>query len=108
MKLRNKISPNLEYLDELFKQYKWIPNSDTIRPSPENLELKRSKCKEIEEKWSSFTDFILHEVYGKERMICNGKYTVIDHNIQDMKVFCRNFFPYNLQIGNYHIFQFIV
>lgn len=38
--LRNRIDSDLETLDKLNQIYPWIPNSQSIRPCPQDIEKK--------------------------------------------------------------------
>ncbi len=106
--LRKKISSDLSDLNRLQATYPWIPNSDSIRPTPANLEIKRKRLAEIEMEWLSFQDYILHSIFDQEKYyIINGSvkkyYTRASiSTIEGIVKFCPNEFPYDVP-GNHWI-----
>lgn len=99
-----RISSDLIDLDQLHSQYPWIPNSESIRPSPEILETKKKKLEEIERSYVEFVDYFYSHVYGKALCVreTDGKLFVTDRNIRGIRVFLPNMFPYQLGGGGRH------
>lgn len=101
--LKCKISSNLEELNNLHRQYHWIPNSEQVRPSPEILERKLSDIEEIQKKWVSFKDFIYYRVFDKQYNIRNDKLIVFDKDLTILpRMFKKNDYPYQVN-GNHYI-----
>jgi len=61
--MRSKISSALSDLNRLSEIYDWIPNEHTIRPTTEDLLIKRTRMAEIEAAWPSVREFIKHSVF---------------------------------------------
>lgn len=98
--IKSMIPSHFDQLNELNKLYPWIPNSTCIRPSSEMIACKRKKSADIEKNWYSFTDFILHEVFGKPMVKLaskTNKLFVLDRKVTQMKVFRPNDFPYDVK-----------
>lgn len=72
--LRTQIDPSLSNLDNLNLIYPWIPNSQSIRPSSQNIERKMHLAQLIDLKWRSYKDYIFHTVFG-ERYYVDGEET---------------------------------
>lgn len=116
--LRSVISSDLTALDRLHVRFKWIPNSQRIRPSEERLTLKRAKLAEIEATWLTFTDYIRSTVFGEPHIDVvnqNGeqrKTTTTEMTAQSSsslhKFFVPNEFPYNLVQGNHWVLWYTV
>jgi hypothetical protein len=102
--LRRKISSDTASLDELYQEYKWIPNSLTIRPHPDVLVRKLLAMQEIDEKWMSCKDYILFKVFGRQtKMICNRLYVENLEVDASTKIFQLNEFPYAIEEGNHWV-----
>ena len=103
--IRNIISSDIQELDQLHTQYKWIPSSVQIRPSPELLAVKRDKIDSIGMEWVSFKDYILHHVFQKpsaRRHFDNMLYAT-DDQVINLKSFQPNLFPYDIQQGQHWV-----
>lgn len=77
------------------------------------MEAKHAKCAEITNNWNSFSDYFLHNVFGKPVELIdvenNNKFFVADRNVNGMKVFLPNEFPYAIQgISNEYLSNFII
>jgi hypothetical protein len=57
--IRNKISSDIQDLNDLHKKNFWIPDETMIRPSEKVLEDKRNFSNYVLHNWMSFKDFIL-------------------------------------------------
>ena len=102
--LRCKISPDHECLNKLHEQFKWIPNSENIRPTPAVLEAKVATLEIIDQQWMSCKDFILHKVFKRECKKIVDRYYVPDMNIDETTiVFAPNEFPYSIETGNHWV-----
>lgn len=67
--IKNRINSDLDSLDCLNALYNWIPNRHSIRPTPEQIQIKLEKIQEIESEWESFFDFVLHNVFEQNYTI---------------------------------------
>ncbi len=61
--MRSKISPALVDLNSLSAIYDWIPNEHTIRPTNEDLEIKRAEMDRISRTWPSVKDYVVGEIF---------------------------------------------
>lgn len=64
--LQCKISSNIDDLNQLNKQFNWIPNEYSIRPDSQNLEQKNFYCKEILSEYGSFNEYIFKNVFNSD------------------------------------------
>ena len=109
--LRSVIDSDLVALDRLHETYKWIPNSNRIRPSEAKLAQKRAKLAEIEANWVNFTDYIRFSVFGEpyidviDRRSGQPKKAMatpfVEYPGTIRKVFVPNEFPYDLMEGHH-------
>ena len=67
--LRTRIDYSLSNLDILNQIYPWIPNSITIRPSPEDIERKKKLSLEIQNNWKSYQDYIYCKIFQQRHYI---------------------------------------
>jgi hypothetical protein len=65
--LQCQISSNILDLNELNKQFNWIPNEYTIRPDSQTLEQKNFYCSEILQKYGSFNQYIFNDVFKSDK-----------------------------------------
>ncbi len=74
--MRTKISPALTDLNRLSAIYDWIPNEHTIRPTAEDLEVKRSEMDRISRTWPSVKDYVVDEIFlGRTTAeLCSGEF----------------------------------
>ena len=86
--LQCQISSNINDLNELNKQFNWIPNEYTIRPDSQTLEQKKFYCSEILQKYGSFNEYIFKDVFKSDP---NNKW-----------VFIPAHFRYNIHCGANH------
>ncbi len=61
--MRSKISSAIEDLNSLSAIYDWIPNEHTIRPTVEDLEIKRAEMDRISMTWPSVKDYVVGEIF---------------------------------------------
>lgn len=97
------INSDKDNLNNLHKIYNFLPNSDTIRPSPEDLIKKREILNIIDKEWLSLKDYILHNVFNLEYIQKNGlKFVPNKSSIQEW-IFEPSTFKYNLNNSNHYI-----
>jgi hypothetical protein len=102
--IKNVVSSNIDDLEVLSKIYPWIPDHDSVRPTPEVLTEKLATLSEINDKWQSLEDYILFKVFSKEFSVEDGKYFVRDKNVTpSTKIFEENHFPYNTPEGQHWV-----
>ena len=100
--LRNRIACDLKNLDDLNKIYPWIPNSISIRPKPIDIEKKKILSMEIQSDWNTYSDYILHVIFGYKYYVNDyGKKITPINNFspscnQNKWVFAPSMFRYNI------------
>ncbi len=62
-----KIPSDISSLNELSKKYPWIPNEQTIRPSPEVLIKKCMVNQHIQRDWPSLSAYIQQTIFQKRK-----------------------------------------
>ena len=78
-----KINPDIEYLDEISKKYKWIPGKENIRPSDDILNEKEKYLSNINKFYKDERHYILSEIFNFDSSINEeGKLYVKDINIK--------------------------
>ena len=80
------IDSNIDNLNKLHNIYKWIPNSESIRPNHTDLENKRIMINHINNDWICPRDYILSKIFDQVyHLNLNMKYeiTQIDPNIKE-------------------------
>lgn len=103
MMLRNRVDSDSEILDKLNKLYPWIPNSKSIRPSPQIIEKKKHLIQQIELNWKSPKDYIIHTIFGEKYYVdeeFDNKKFVPSKNFKSNNYkwfFQPSIFPYNLE-----------
>lgn len=106
--LRTRIDSDLETLDRLNKIYSWIPNSKSIRPSPQIIEKKKHLIQQIELNWMSPKDYIVHTIFGEKYYVDREetgykKFTRPEYFKLNRKwSFQPSMFPYNLESTETH------
>lgn len=105
--LKSEISSDPDTLNELYQQYKWLPNSNQVRPCPEIMQIKQVAMLTIRNSWVSLSDYILYKIFNKPMEVLDGQFRVNSAMIGQLKledrVFRRNDFPYQIQEGNHWI-----
>ena len=101
-KLLGRIDSDLETLDEIHADFKFCPDSNSVRPSDEMKEYKIGKIIEIKNDWYEFHDYILHTVfdYDYKEYYEDGKkikYVEFDKKIEKEYVFMKQMFPYQVE-----------
>jgi len=97
--IRNMIPSDLELLNQLNKLYKWLPNSETIRPSSYDLMMKNLRLNQINNEWVSMSDYIKYKIFRQNAYVnFLGKKQIKNPNqtIQYEWVFAESDFKYNL------------
>ena len=93
------IPSDLELLNQLNKLYKWLPNSETIRPSSYDLMMKNLRLNQINNEWVSMSDYIKYKIFRQNAYVnFLGKKQIKNPNqtIQYEWVFAESDFKYNL------------
>ena len=85
--------------------YKWIPNAETCRPSPIVKLMKDKTIREINSKWKTLEDFVLHRIFDRPYSVDEaGKLFVRNHYFPPcFKLFRENEFPYNIPEGHHWV-----
>ena len=101
-KLLGRIDSDLETLDEIHADFKFCPDSNSVRPSDEMKEYKIGKIIEIKNDWYEFHDYILHTVfdYDYKEYDKDGKkikYVEFNKKIDKEYVFTKQMFPYQVE-----------
>lgn len=94
--LRNKISSDIQDLNELHGKYWWIPDETMIRPTAAILEDKRQFSERVLHNWSGFRDFILDTHFKYPVCIKDGRRYICDEVKKSEWTFQKSLFPYNL------------
>jgi len=90
-----QISSDILNLNELHKQYWWIPNETMIRPIQNILEDKKQFSNYILHNWMSFKDFILNTQFKYPVSIEDGHIYIESVKISEWN-FQKSIFPYNI------------
>jgi hypothetical protein len=93
--IRNRISCNKDDLTNLNEQYLWIPNSDTIRPTQEDLHNKLFLIEEVNKNWLSIKDYVECQFFKKPYIEKNGIKFNKDKDFEEW-IFDSSKFRYNL------------
>ena len=106
MMLRCEISSDGDTLNELWQQYKWLPNAMQVRPNPEIMQVKEISMSVVQNSWLSPRDYILYKIFGKPMIVENEKFLVdptdLLLNAKD-RIFRANDYPYQIDEGNHWV-----
>jgi hypothetical protein len=103
MPINGKISSALLDLNALNVVHRWLPNAESIRPSPAVLLAKQIACDRIELDWNTVRDYILHIVFGAQKQLnVLGEYEAVPLSYTKEWCFAASLFPYNLPTGTNH------
>jgi len=101
--IRNIISSNIDSLNDLNKQYIWLPNSESIRPNQFDLTHKQYRLNQITNEWVSLADYIRFKIFGQKAYLnsLNKKQILVKpdqatQHILPKFVFAESEFKYNL------------
>ena len=102
--IRSRVSSDVSELNILNMIYPWVPNETQVRPTPEQMELKRLNLAALDQQWRSMRDYILYEIFGKHPCVDDSnKLCTSDDAVSVADVrFCPSHFPYNIQAGGKH------
>ena len=101
--LRTLISSDINILNKLNKTYSFIPNEDSIRPTPILMKQKKISIDYISTYWNSMRDYINHNVFDvKAKINRDGLMYSDDKSVQEW-VFKEAQFPYNINNGKHWI-----
>lgn len=93
--LRRQISSSVEDLNQLHSLYYWIPNEETIRPSPDILREKLAFSEYVFQNYMSFKDFILATHFGYSFNV-EDKLMYVPQVLKAEWNFRKSLFPYNM------------
>ena len=92
-----QISPEINNLEKLNKDYGWIPGKENIRPSEKVLKEKEKYLENISTFYQEERDYVLCEIFDfKHSINKEGKIYVKNKDIKREKMFCKNIFPYQV------------
>lgn len=94
--IRNRISSDIQDLNELHKKYWWIPNETMIRPNSKILEEKQHFSNYVLHNWMSFRDFILDTHFKYPVDIDDGHIHILNNVEKPEWNFQKSLFPYSL------------
>jgi len=100
--IRNKINPSLDNLNYLNHNLSWIPGSENIRPTTENVSKKELWLENINYFYDSEVHYVLSEVFNFKSEFVLGKLHVKKSNISNKHIFKENMFPYELPKNTNH------
>jgi hypothetical protein len=100
--LRCKISSDISDLNELHRQYWWIPNESMIRPSQKVLEEKYAFSEYVLANWMSFRDFILDTQFKYKTDVDDGHIYIYNEVKKSEWIFRESLFPYELAANVNH------
>lgn len=63
--LQCRVSSNINDLNELNKDFFWIPNEISIRPDTVTLQRKHAECEQILRIWPTFYEYIFSTVFSQ-------------------------------------------
>ncbi len=97
-----KISPDLEILESLNKEYNWIPGPNNIRPNEELILKKEKDLENADNFYASVKDYMYDLIFDfPTKFNSNGKLVAIVPN-KMVKIFRENDYPYILPENTYH------
>jgi hypothetical protein len=107
-RLAGKIGSDYDSLNALHANYKFVPDQDGVRPSPEAKLEKAAKLEELLRTWKEFVDFIYHTVFGLPFIkLADGKLTVPNRHRDRLdkktSVFQQQLFPYLIKEGHHFV-----
>jgi hypothetical protein len=96
--IRNLISSDIETLNNLNIKYKWLPNSETIRPNSLNITHKHYRLNQIANEWESIDDYIRYRIFGQKAYINSQNKKQIKNPSLDLPkiIFAESEFKYDL------------
>jgi hypothetical protein len=122
---RQKISTNLDSMQELHIQHGWIPGSASIRPNPDIIEKKSNYITNMLTRYLGLQDFILHRFFGlkpenqgewnnsrmhvPETVIASAREAVMKTSKRHEVRFVPNLFSYQVPAGtNHYVIWFLL
>lgn len=115
---RQKISTNLESMQELHLKHSWIPGAESIRPNAALIEKKQNYITNMLTRYGTLQDFFLHRVFQLKPNVQgnwqNSKMHVADTEIAAARAaamekphrhayrFIPNLFSYQVPVGTKH------
>jgi len=123
--IRQKISSNVDTMEELHIKYGWIPGRVSIRPNDELKEKKNNYITNILMRYVSLQDLVLHRFFGLKSEI-QGDWTTSKMHVSDTEIssariaamknsnlhafrFLPNMFSYQVPVGtNHYVIWFLL
>lgn len=122
---RQKISTNLESMQELHVKHGWIPGAESIRPNAALIEKKHNYITNMLTRYGTLQDFFLHRVFGLKPTVQgnwqNSKMHVAETEIAAARAaaleksnrhayrFIPNLFSYQVPVGtNHYVIWFLL
>jgi hypothetical protein len=123
--IRQKISPNVDTMEELHTKHSWIPGGESIRPNAAIIEKKHNYITNMLTRYGSLQDFVLHRFFGLKHEIRgdwnNSRMYVSDAAISSARIsatenanrhefrFLPNLFSYQIPVGtNHYVLWFLL
>ncbi len=102
---RQEVSSDTHILQELHKQFSWIPGEESIRPSEAVKAIKVETLCEVERNWVSFHDYLLCNVFKKPKAKGSmERFYSADREVSEAdKVLQPNDYPYDHIVGHHWI-----
>jgi hypothetical protein len=123
--IRQKISSNVDTMQELHTKYGWIPGCESIRPNAAIKEKKHNYITNMLIRYVSLQDFVLHRFFGLKTITqgdwSNSRMHVSDTEISSARInatkngnrhefrFLPNLFSYQVPVGtNHYVIWFLL
>lgn len=116
--LRQRISSDIQSMEELHRRFPWIPGGESIRPNPTIIENKKNYISNMLNRYEAMQDFVLHRIFGLKNEVkgdwANSKLFVSDAQISAARAavcargdrheyrFIPNLFSYAVPDGTKH------
>ena len=116
--IRQKISSNLESMEELHLKHGWIPGSASIRPDPTTIDRKANYMANLLMRYATLQDVVLHRFFGLKTAL-QGNWTQSRMYVPESEIVAARFaasvnsprhafrlvpnlFPYQVPTGTHH------
>ena len=123
--IRQKISSNLDSLEQMHIKHGWIPGSESVRPSTDIIEKKKNYISNILNRYVNLQDLVLHRFFGLKTVVQgdwnNSRLHVTDKEISSARLtaaknrnthefrFVPNLFSYQVPVGtNHYVIWFLL
>jgi len=102
--IRQKISPNLDTMQELHIKYGWIPGCESIRPNADLKEKKNNYITNMLMRYGSLQDFVLHRFFGLKPEV-QGDWNTSKMHVSDTEISSARIAA--MKNSNHHAFRFL-